>query len=101
MIIRGIADFDVHVFRLACAYGLRHTSRPPRIRLWSEDVGPNQRGFRTTDEDKALIEQMWAEGIPARDIASRLGLNVGRVWSYVNNHRDRCPRRYLTGTEEE
>lgn len=99
MLVRGIADADIDVLRLACAYGLRHTAPPkrwPESPLWAEEVSLRVEPTVLTEEDVARAEELWRQGVPAREIARRLGFRLHRIYSLVNNHRDRFPYRYRT-----
>lgn len=54
-----------------------------------------------TNEEHALMVQMWAEGKTMREIADSIGRTLGGVDSHVKAHRADFPRRKLKTSQEE
>ena len=48
-----------------------------------------------------LVEVLWADGLPIREIAERANLTPSQVASYVTRHRDACPPRYAPAERHE
>lgn len=46
----------------------------------------------TTKTLKALSE-MWARGIPPKEMAHAFGINEWTLWTYIRRHRDLFPHR--------
>jgi len=49
--------------------------------------------FFWTDDNIAVAEKLWAEGISAREIAERFGSTKNTVIRMAGKHRDRFPAR--------
>lgn len=46
----------------------------------------------TTKTLKALSE-MWARGMPPKEMAHTFGINEWTLWTYIRRHRDQFPHR--------
>ena len=46
-----------------------------------------------TEFQQTEIVRLWGEGVPEAEIAKRVGLKMSSVHTYVDMHRDECPRR--------
>ncbi|MGM5009985.1 GcrA family cell cycle regulator [Rhizobium sp. 969_B3_N1_2] len=49
--------------------------------------------FIWTDDNIAVAEKLWADGISAREIAERFGSKKNSVITMAGKHRDRFPAR--------
>lgn len=54
-----------------------------------------------TDDELALMERLWREGVPTKVIASRLCYSVRTVLSRASRDRRRFPRRYAKTSKED
>lgn len=53
-----------------------------------------------TDKQIKSMQKMWERGVPARQIATVLGLTQSSVCNYAAHHRDRFPYRRKHATNE-